>query len=328
MVGTKRVDSPTSSRSGSSRSGSRDKDRSSFGTCARVLRSPINSMPPICCFRKDKDPEPLNDSDRSLVPTRSDRSLVPTPQQNGRFPPPKDAIDTPDRAEEVKAWGGDILTAEIVESISPNLPFEFRNAQRWYLAYSTRRHGTSTSTFYNHQRGPNVLLVEDSKGGVFGGFSQEPWDRNSSRANSKERSSPTAKAKSPTGKTISPMAKQSFPALDESFVFRALGSAPGGSARLVTSRTTSTGPPAHWMDNSILLGMGEALIIEADFMHGSSVPCQRFGAALSSEGSNFVVRNFECWCFEPSNPQREALRSRSNSLLGMIDPDDPETSSP
>eukprot|EP00746_Dinoflagellata_sp_MGD_P143500 gnl/MRDRNA2_/MRDRNA2_76324_c0_seq1.p1 gnl/MRDRNA2_/MRDRNA2_76324_c0~~gnl/MRDRNA2_/MRDRNA2_76324_c0_seq1.p1 ORF type:complete len:305 (+),score=24.92 gnl/MRDRNA2_/MRDRNA2_76324_c0_seq1:60-974(+) len=304
MFRTKRTDSPTSSKS-TPRSSSRDKDRSSFGTCARVLRSPINSMPAICCFRKDREPDPLD----------SDRSLVPTSRQNGHFPSPKDDIDPSDRAEEVKAWGGDILTSELVDAISPNLPFDFRNTQRWHLAYSTRRHGTSTSTFYNQQRGPNVLLVQDSQGGVFGGFSQEPW-QSSLRANS-----PTAKKKSPMAKN-SKQSPEFFPTSGESFVFRTLQSGPRGSTQLITCRPRSTGPPVHWMDNSTVLAMGEALIIKADFMHGSSVCCQRFGAALSSEGTNFVVRNFECWCFEPSNPQREALRSRSNSLLGMVDPDD------
>ena len=50
-------------------------------------------------------------------------------------------------------------------------------AQDLQLAYSTRVHGCSLNTFYRNAAaiGPNVLLVQDATGVVFGGFSSIAW---------------------------------------------------------------------------------------------------------------------------------------------------------
>jgi len=51
-----------------------------------------------------------------------------------------------------------------------------RDAYRdWTLLYSTEKHGISLNTMYSrvHEKGPLVVVVEDSKGHVFGGYASE-----------------------------------------------------------------------------------------------------------------------------------------------------------
>eukprot|EP00931_Biecheleriopsis_adriatica_P109790 TRINITY_DN84045_c0_g1_i1.p1 TRINITY_DN84045_c0_g1~~TRINITY_DN84045_c0_g1_i1.p1 ORF type:complete len:337 (+),score=62.73 TRINITY_DN84045_c0_g1_i1:93-1103(+) len=67
-----------------------------------------------------------------------------------------------------------MLSAEVAAELRECLPtyLKFRD---WQLAYSPRVHGTSMNTFYRQQVGPNILVVRDASGGLFGGFTTEAW---------------------------------------------------------------------------------------------------------------------------------------------------------
>ena len=60
-------------------------------------------------------------------------------------------------------------------SLNYHLPHELR--REWRFLYSSSIHGSSFSTFLSHiqHKGPSVLLVRDTEGGVFGGFASESW---------------------------------------------------------------------------------------------------------------------------------------------------------
>merc|ERR1712113_767576 len=67
-----------------------------------------------------------------------------------------------------------ILTAEERSEIMTHLPVWCR-FRRWDLLYSPMLHGLSLQTFYRNQAGPNLIVVRDAKGHIFGGFCEEPW---------------------------------------------------------------------------------------------------------------------------------------------------------
>lgn len=62
------------------------------------------------------------------------------------------------------------------KKIVDNLHGRFR-ISNWKLVYSTQVHGISLNTFYSKLEdvGPNLVIIEDSKGYVFGGFASESW---------------------------------------------------------------------------------------------------------------------------------------------------------
>lgn len=66
------------------------------------------------------------------------------------------------------------LTPELAAQVRELLPCNLRHME-WELAYSPSVHGTSLSTFYRQQVGPNILVVQDAHGGLFGGFAPSPW---------------------------------------------------------------------------------------------------------------------------------------------------------
>lgn len=141
--------------------------------------------------------------------------------------------------------------------------------REWTLAYSPEEHGTSMQTFYRQQAKagtgtPTVLAVRDIAGGVFGGFSTEPWK-------------PCTKG---------------FYGSGECFVFSA---APGEAARFYHVSGEHTGSVLLWGDSSSL-SLAGALDLHSDFARGTSGPCPTFGSPpLSAEGVDFTVAAFECW---------------------------------
>jgi len=66
------------------------------------------------------------------------------------------------------------LSPELAAQVRDLLPVYLRFMD-WHLAYSPKVHGTSMNTFYRQQAGPNVLVIRDAHGGLFGGFAPDPW---------------------------------------------------------------------------------------------------------------------------------------------------------
>lgn len=67
-----------------------------------------------------------------------------------------------------------VLTPALVSDISLHFPPWAQNLG-WQLAYSPRVHGVSIQDFYRRQVGPNVIIMRDADGFIFGGFASEGW---------------------------------------------------------------------------------------------------------------------------------------------------------
>lgn len=59
--------------------------------------------------------------------------------------------------------------------INNSLPHDLQS--EWSLLFSTRIHGLSFTSMLGKitNRGPTLLIVEDTKGHVFGGFASDSW---------------------------------------------------------------------------------------------------------------------------------------------------------
>lgn len=165
------------------------------------------------------------------------------------------------------------LSTELVAQLRDFLPVHLR-FDEWELAYSPGVHGTSLSTFYRQQSGPNIIAVQDVHGGIFGAFVLQPWR-------------PTKGAYG----------------MPESFVFVARQPAEKEQDDSSSAEPNlgifwalqKAGQVVQW-SNSKMFGVGHALTVHEDFLHGSTGDCNTFGSApLSSAGGDFVIRGFECW---------------------------------
>ena len=69
-----------------------------------------------------------------------------------------------------------LLTDKMISQIYTSLPNVFQH-RAWDLIYSTYAHGRNLKTFYlkNEKAGPNILIVKDSGGYVFGGYFSNSW---------------------------------------------------------------------------------------------------------------------------------------------------------
>jgi len=166
-----------------------------------------------------------------------------------------------------------IMTPELRSEVTTHLPVWCR-FRPWDLLYSPHVHGTSMQTFFRHQAGPNLVVLRDAKGHIFGGFSEEPWR----------------------------IAPRGYRGTGESFVFtsRPLKDtrARGPSISSSIGFYHATGEPdsvLFWADSGTF-ALSNALVIRDDFRCGSSEPCPAFGSpALTDDGLDFVISDFECW---------------------------------
>jgi len=71
---------------------------------------------------------------------------------------------------------GSTLTQDMVWALRGSLPFRYKYHD-WKLLFSTSVHGTSLLTFYKHldRKAPTILVIRDTDGHLFGGFSSQPW---------------------------------------------------------------------------------------------------------------------------------------------------------
>eukprot|EP01117_Protostelium_nocturnum_P019502 TRINITY_DN846_c0_g1_i2.p1 TRINITY_DN846_c0_g1~~TRINITY_DN846_c0_g1_i2.p1 ORF type:complete len:977 (+),score=278.62 TRINITY_DN846_c0_g1_i2:170-3100(+) len=69
-----------------------------------------------------------------------------------------------------------LLTSDHREQLARRLPARYR-LNDWKLAYSTQAHGISLKTFFGktENAGANFIVIEDSRGWIFGGFASEAW---------------------------------------------------------------------------------------------------------------------------------------------------------
>lgn len=161
-----------------------------------------------------------------------------------------------------------LQTPEIQVKLASILPARYRHCA-WNLLYSTARHGVSLNTFYmkTRNRGPSVMLVEDSEGFVFGAFVSESWE--------------VRKGFYGTGEsllfTLFPAFNvYSWSGLNDYFMFaREDQMAIGGGG----------GKFGLWLDS--------------EFLQGASAPCDTFLNSTLASQEYFQCAVMECWGFDP-----------------------------
>jgi len=210
----------------------------------------------------------------------------------------------------------------------------------WHLAYAPRVHGTSLRTFFRQQAGPNVVVVRDAHGGIFGGFATESWRPQSgiaygtgeafvfvvrvaegaavaegaslmsaevspSAASSGSSESSPVAAGHPTVFTDHCQVSErsttvSFPASGHADADRHPANPSSGASKeshmQIFSATMQNGEVIQWGDSK-MFGLGHAVVVQDDFLRGSSNRCVSFDtpSPLSSAGTDFIIRDFECW---------------------------------
>lgn len=170
------------------------------------------------------------------------------------------------------------LALQIAEHFTPSLRFS-----SWHLVYTPRMHGTSMQTFYKQQSGPNVIVLRDTKGIVLGGFASRPWQHSGNAYGSAE--SFVFSSREPLS---GPRALEESEALERLDMLRP-------SIQVFHARPHHRGDVLQWSDDR-MLAMGRAVVVQNQFLRGSSYSCDTYGSPeLSNSGEDFVVQEFECW---------------------------------
>ena len=79
---------------------------------------------------------------------------------------------------EADAAKSSILNPLLVTYINFHLPQPYRS--HWQLLFSSRKHGESFARLIKQisGKGPNIILIRDSDGYIFGGFASVAWELN------------------------------------------------------------------------------------------------------------------------------------------------------
>eukprot|EP00397_Hematodinium_sp_SG-2012_P037659 GEMP01040840.1.p1 GENE.GEMP01040840.1~~GEMP01040840.1.p1 ORF type:complete len:396 (+),score=58.39 GEMP01040840.1:101-1288(+) len=173
--------------------------------------------------------------------------------------------------EHEKEEGGgasQIVSPEMAELITSVLPLSSRFCQ-WSLAYRPQTHGVSMQTFYRQlaDRGPSLLLIRDFNNRVFGGFASESWE--------------------PSGKYFG---------TGESFVFSF-----DAAGEFNIFPWAARNEFIQFADETMIAmggGGSAALVVQSDFLRGTSQKCTTFLNPQLSDEEDFVARDLEFWCFD------------------------------
>lgn len=162
-----------------------------------------------------------------------------------------------------------ILSESLRSSLCAELPTLVRGRE-WELLYSTWKHGISLLTLYRRSTylsGPCLLVVEDSRGTVFGGLLLSP---------------------------LNPTVKTKFQGTNDTFVFTNI------STKLSLFHPTGLNRYFFLCTNEMLAfggGGSFALHLDGDLLHGSSGHSETFGNCCLAHTEEFTVRHVELWGF-------------------------------
>ncbi|TYZ63722.1 hypothetical protein PybrP1_003691 [[Pythium] brassicae (nom. inval.)] len=157
------------------------------------------------------------------------------------------------------------LGAKLVPKLEASLSTRFRGYD-WQLLYSLAQHGASVHTLLRNARGksPTLVVVETTRGDVFGGFAAVPWAKSTSYYGNGESFVFTCQPR-----------YERFPWTHKNTMFM-----------LSTDQSIGMGG-----------GGGFAWFANADLSRGSSAPSDTFlNRRLASE-SDFEIAGVEVWGF-------------------------------
>ncbi|KAL5175638.1 Oxidation resistance protein 1 [Glycine soja] len=162
-----------------------------------------------------------------------------------------------------------LVSEGVRNAVYASLPALIRG-RKWFMLYSTWKHGISLSTLYRRSMlcpGMSLLVVGDRKGAVFGGLVEAP---------------------------LRPSNKRKYQGTNNSFVFTNTSGCPviyhpTGVNRYFTLCTT----------DFLAIGGGShfALYLEGDLLNGSSSVSETYGNPCLAHSQEFEVKEVELWGF-------------------------------
>lgn len=155
------------------------------------------------------------------------------------------------------------------KKISENLPARIYG-NKWKLIYSSFKHGISSSTLIRSSRdhgGPNLLIIKDDMGYVFGAFSSHAWYN----------------------------AEPKFYGNGECFLFQL-------HPMFQVYKWTSKNNYCQMIENNrLIMGGGQGIFglwIDEDLLSGSTQPCETFDNEVIASASYFKIFGLELWGFD------------------------------
>jgi len=189
-------------------------------------------------------------------------------------PAPASPEVEPQESPNLNLWdvpeiASELLTPDRLAKLHADLPRKLKS-RKMNLLFSTSEHGFSLNTLFRQLKdmGPNIIVLEDDKGCVFGGFASDFW-----------------------------RVEKGYFGTGESFVY---------TCHPHYRKFGWKGPSSNnfflYADNNGLGigggGAGYALHIDNNFKYGSSNKCTTFGNFGLSEEADFICVNLEVWGFE------------------------------
>eukprot|EP00928_Gymnodinium_smaydae_P028188 TRINITY_DN21562_c0_g1_i1.p1 TRINITY_DN21562_c0_g1~~TRINITY_DN21562_c0_g1_i1.p1 ORF type:complete len:328 (-),score=54.61 TRINITY_DN21562_c0_g1_i1:55-1038(-) len=309
------------------------------GLIGRIRR--IITLSCRCCHRrrrKEKGAEDEDDGDIELGASGAPRSSEPPfpPLRgigNGQDPDelgaasahvpnwqmPKLVVECSQRAGTRVQKGMNLILpeagAELLAGVVANLPVLLQIRPCWQLGYSMAVDGVSLRTMYRQvaEVGPCLLLVEDSKGCIFGAFLSEGL-RPANQCYGTHECFVFRYPRAAGAWRAEVFGQASAGALPAGELPMEMGDGASGGAREAAEQYEALRKCQAWMiANSLSTGVvfcdhtgivvgidGPGLFIDQDLLRGVSWPSRAFGSpCLAANGPDFVVRNLEVWHWPP-----------------------------
>ncbi|KAI9026596.1 TLD-domain-containing protein [Phycomyces nitens] len=162
------------------------------------------------------------------------------------------------------------LDKTLAENLRSHMPSRIAASTQWELLYSLDQHGASLNTFYSRikEKGPCILILENSEEEIFGAYISEPFQSGSLYYGS-----------------------------GECFLWRI---EPNCQSVQVYPWTMANNYLIFSNQDCIALGGGNGqfgLWINSDLMHGHTEPCATFGNPPLGNSSKFECVALEMWGF-------------------------------
>ncbi|CAL9734004.1 oxidation resistance protein 1 [Monosporozyma servazzii] len=199
-----------------------------------------------------------------------------------------------------------LLNKEMGQELRTLFPSRIQLYMDWTLVYSLEQHGASLQSLYGNiektqipkRRVGYLLVVRDSRGGIFGGYCNEPWLPNEHR-----RYGGNGECflwKLDKVQDIDLNSKDKSEEEEERLVDEKTKKQGGSGWRLVGFPHTGVNEFAMYCTSQFLsMGAGDGhygIWVDDGLLRGVSYPCLTYGnEPLSQEGEKFHITGLEVW---------------------------------
>lgn len=248
--------------------------------------------------------DPSQDSSEQILPLKKEQSLVDTtttiPEE---YCLPIDLMGYNLRTK------NRLMTKEMGQELRALFPSRIQLYTDWTLIYSLEQHGSSLHSLYGNiektqipkRRVGYLIVVRDSRGGIFGGYCNEPWLPNEHRRYGGNGECFLWKLNKVQDIHLSKeKEEQKEEADEEEEVVEEKTKKQGSGWRLVGFPHTGINEFAMYCTSEFLsMGAGDGhygLWVDDGLLRGVSYPCLTYGnEPLSQEGEKFHITGLEIW---------------------------------